>query len=34
MLTPVIILKSSPTTWDGLPLPPDAMLTLPGLDLA
>ena len=34
MLTPVIILNSSPDTWAGLPMPPDAMFILPGLALA
>ena len=34
MSMPVIILNSSPPTWDALPVPPDAMLTLPGLALA
>src|ERR1700675_4630101 len=31
MLTPVIILNSSPDTWVMFPLPPDAMLSLPGV---
>ena len=34
MLTPVIILNSSPATWAAVPLPADAMLILPGLALA
>ena len=34
MSMPVIILKSSPPIWDALPVPPDAMLILPGLALA
>ena len=34
MSTPVSILNSSPPTWEALPLPPDAMLILPGLALA
>ena len=34
MLTPVIILNSSPATWGGVPLPAEAMLILPGLALA
>src|SRR5205085_11601888 len=34
MLTPAIILNCSPDTWGGVPLPPDAMLTLPGLAVA
>ena len=33
MLTPAIILNSSPDRWPAVPLPPDAMLTLPGLAL-
>ena len=33
MLTPVIILNSSPATWDAVPLPADAMLILPGIGL-
>ena len=33
MSTPVIILNSSPPTWIEVPLPADAMLTLPGLCL-
>src|SRR5262249_37592667 len=32
--TPVIILKYSPITWAGLPVPPEPMLILPGLDFA
>jgi hypothetical protein len=31
MLTPVIILNSSPATWATDPLPAEAKLTLPGL---
>src|SRR5262249_53119927 len=34
MLTPVIILNSSPVTWLGAPTPAEAMLILPGLALA
>jgi hypothetical protein len=34
MLTPVIILNSSPDTWMVDPLPEDAILSLPGLALA
>ena len=34
MSTPAIILNSSPATWSGLPVPPDAMLILHGLALA
>jgi hypothetical protein len=34
MSTPAIILNSCPETWAGVPLPPDAMLILPGLALA
>ena len=30
MLTPAIILNSSPATWVEVPLPADAMLILPG----
>ena len=31
---PVIVLNNSPATWVPVPLPADAMLTLPGLALA
>src|ERR1700693_3403799 len=31
MLTPVIILNSSPATWIEVPMPADAMLSLPGV---
>src|ERR1700736_5484797 len=34
IFTPVIILNNSPKTWGVLPLPGDAMLSLPGLALA
>ena len=34
MLTPAIILNSSPAMWLAEPMPPDAMLILPGLALA
>jgi len=34
MLTPVIILNSSPHSWIVDPMPGDAKLTLPGLALA
>ena len=34
MSTPVIILNSSPAMCGALPLPAEAMLTLPGLALA
>src|SRR5215813_9708041 len=34
MLTPVIILNSSPEIWFPEPMPADAMLILPGLALA
>jgi hypothetical protein len=34
MLTPVIILNISPLTWTMVPLPDDAMVTLPGLAVA
>jgi hypothetical protein len=34
MLMPAIILNNSPATWAGVPLPPDAMLSLPGLAFA
>src|SRR5262252_11074004 len=34
MLTPAIILNSSPATWGPEPMPADAMLILPGLALA
>ena len=34
MSTPAIILNNSPATWDPLPMPPEAMLSLPGLALA
>ena len=33
-VTPVIILNSSPETWEALPMPLDAMVSLPGLALA
>ena len=33
-VTPAIILNNSPAIWGALPLPADAMLTLPGLALA
>ena len=31
MLTPAIILNSSPATWNEVPLPAEAMLILPGV---
>jgi hypothetical protein len=34
MSTPAIILNSSPAMWSPLPLPGDAMLSLPGLAFA
>src|SRR5262249_33927926 len=34
MATPVITLNNSPAKWDGVPVPADAMLILPGLALA
>jgi hypothetical protein len=34
MSMPVIILNSSPATWESEPIPEDAMLSLPGLALA
>src|SRR5215471_5477612 len=34
MSTPAIILNNSPDTWGELPLPGDAIVTLPGLALA
>ena len=34
MLTPVIILNSSPATCDDVPMPADAIVILPGLVLA
>jgi hypothetical protein len=34
MLTPAIILNSSPDKWTDVPTPGDAMLILPGLALA
>ena len=34
MSTPAIILNSSPATWGAVPLPAEAMLSLPGLALA
>src|SRR5262244_1518354 len=34
MLMPAIIVNSSPNTWPGVPMPPDAMLSLAGLALA
>ena len=34
MFTPVIILNSSPAIWGPVPMPGDAMLSLPGLALA
>ena len=34
ILTPVRSLNSSPDTWIDVPMPDDAMLTLPGLALA
>src|SRR5215467_9587988 len=34
MSTPAIILNSSPAMWSPLPVPGDAMLSLPGLALA
>ena len=34
MSTPAIILNSSPAIWVAVPVPADAMLSLPGLALA
>src|SRR5262249_29225021 len=34
VVTPVIILNNSPSIWVVLPMPPDAILTLPGFALA
>jgi hypothetical protein len=34
MLTPAIMLNSSPAKWDVVPLPADATLILPGLAFA
>ena len=34
MKVPVMVLKSSPARWIEVPLPPEAMLSLPGLPIA
>src|SRR5262249_5651781 len=34
MSTPVIILNSSPAIWEGVPIPPDAILSLIGLGIS